>query len=468
MYLKIKSITFLFFYILLSPIFDGCALLGPVYTKPNINLLNQWISSDQLSNISTANLPMMAWWKRFNDKQLTHFIEKAVENNNDIQVAIGHVLAAQGELSQIQLSLMPSVNALLLGYANTNAYLLLPGYNSGFMPSYALNLFQYIRSNEWAKAKVAMARAAKDAVALSVISQTSAGYFTYLGQSYLLDQQRQLVADLSELLSLSTKQYQQGLISLYTLQQYQQQYETANAELPLVANNVVLARNALKLLLNENPGKIPLETSFMGLNSEGIIPTNMPSQVLKNRPDVRAAEQSLIAANANVGIVTSTFFPTLSLTGIAGSGSRSLSQLFSGGSDYWNRVISVTMPILAPEFNGRYKSAMGLRYAAYRNYIQTVRIAFKSVDDDLSMHQKYSTSLVAQRLNFSSSQKAYRLADLSYKKGLYSYPTLLVNKINMDNAGIVLTKTKLAQLNTIVQLYQDLGGGYAYQCRGKS
>ena len=126
------------------------------------------------------------------------------------------------------------------------------------------------------------------------------------------------------------------------------------------------------------------------------------------------------------------------------------------------------MPILAPEFNGRYKSAMGLRYAAYRNYIQTVRIAFKSVDDDLSMHQKYSTSLVAQRLNFSSSQKAYRLADLSYKKGLYSYPTLLVNKINMDNAGIVLTKTKLAQLNTIVQLYQDLGGGYAYQCRDKS
>jgi outer membrane protein TolC len=126
------------------------------------------------------------------------------------------------------------------------------------------------------------------------------------------------------------------------------------------------------------------------------------------------------------------------------------------------------MPIFDPEFNGQYKSAKGLLYAAYRNYIQTVRIAFKSVDNDLSAHQKYYDSLVAQTKNFSSSKTAFNLAEISYKKGLYSYPTLLVNKITMDKAAIDLTKSKLAQLFTIVQLYQDLGGGYAYKRVAKS
>lgn len=453
---------------MILPIFSGCALYGPVYTKPNINLPDKWKSSDKLSRIGNANLPMMAWWQKFNDKELTCLIEKAVENNNDIQVAVGNTLAAQGELSQVQFSLIPSMNALLLGYSSTTMDLFIPGYSSGFLPSYALNLFQYIRSTEWARAKVAVAIAAKDAVTLTVISQTAAGYFTYLGQSYLLHQQGQLVADLKELLSLSKKQYTQGLISLYALQQYEQQYEQANAQLPIVANNVVVSRNALRLLLNENPGEIGIGAKFMHLKSDGVIPTNLPSQVLKNRPDVREAEQKLIAANANVGVVTSTFFPSIALTNVVATGSQQLGQLFSGATDYWHNFTILTMPLLAPEFNGQYKSARGLRYATYRGYIQIVRAAFKSVDNDLSAHQQYYASLVAQRKNFSSSKTAYNLAQVSYTKGLYSYPTLLINKVNLDNTAIALTKSKLAELNTIVQLYQDLGGGYAYQCKATS
>ena len=461
----IKNAIFLFFYIIILPTLFGCALYGPLYTKPKINLPNTWKSSDQLSRMGNANLPMMAWWQKFNDKELNHLIEKAVENNNPIQIAVGNTLAARGELSQIQFSLMPSINALLLGHSSATMDLFIPGYSSGFLPSYALNLFQYIRSTEWARAKVGVAIAAKDAVTLTVISQTAAGYFSYLGQSYLLHQQGQLVADLNELFTLSKKQYTQGLISLYTLQQYEQQYQKANAELPIIANNVVLSRNALRLLLNENPGEIGIGSHFMSLKSDGIIPTNLPSQVLKNRPDVREAEQKLIAANANVGIVTSTFFPSITLTNVVATGSQHLGQLFSGATDYWHNFTIVTMPLLAPEFNGQYKSARGLRYAAFRGYIEVVRAAFKSVDNDLSAHKQYYDSFVAQGKNFSSSKTAYNLAQVSYAKGLYSYPTLLVNKVNLDHAAIDLTKSKLAQLNTIVQLYQDLGGGYAYQCK---
>ena len=466
--LKIKKTLFFIGYLLVLPFFYGCAFYGPIYKKPTIKLMDKWTSSNQLTSIDHANLPAMAWWRSFNDTQLTQLIEQAIKNNNNIQMAMGNVIATQGELLQIQFSLMPSVNALLVGYTSSSANLLVPGYNSGFLPTYALNLFQFIRSNEWAKANLAVAEAGKDAVILTVIGQTAAAYFTYLGQSCLLNKQKQLVSDLNQLLLLSTKQYEHGLISLYSLQQYKQQYEKANAELPIVTNNVVLSKNALNLLLNKNPGHIPIEFEFMKLKSNGIIPTNLPSDVLKNRPDVREAEQKLIAANANVGITTSTFFPTITLTGIAGSGTSALSHLFSGSTDYWHYLTLSTMPLLAPEFMGQYKSAMGLRYAAYSNYIQTVRAAFKSVDNDLSSHQHYYASLVAQQTNFDSSNKAYHLAKISYKKGLYSYPTLLINKINLDQAHIDLIKIKLAQLNTIVQLYQDLGGGYAYKYGSKS
>ena len=448
-------------FILLS----GCALYGPKYKKPIINTPQQWTSTDKLSKADNINLPAMEWWRQFNDKQLTHLINQAVANNNDIQVALGHVLDAQGELLQVQYSIIPSVNALILGYASTKINIFDPGFSSGVLPTYALNLFQYLRSSERAKAKAYSEAAVRDAVALSVISETASGYFTYAGQSHLLNQEKQLVADLKALLLLSKKQYNQGLISLYTLQQYEQDYDKAKAELPIVANNVVVSRNALKLLLNENPGDVGIGSNFMHLNSEALVPANLPSQVLKNRPDVRAAEQKLVAANAEVGVVTSTFFPTVSLTSIGGSVAEGLTRLFSGGQDYWNSLTLFGMPLLAPEYPGQYKSATGLRYAAYREYIQVVRAAFKSVDDDLSAHQQYYSSFVAQGKTFSSSKKAFSLAENSYVQGLYSYPTLLINKITMDRAAIDLTKSKIAQLTTIVRLYQDLGAGYAYPCK---
>jgi multidrug efflux system outer membrane protein len=460
-----RNVRFLFFYTLIISVISGCALYGPIYTKPKVNLPSQWNSTDQLSHIGQECLPLMAWWKGFNDPQLSALIEQAIKRNDLIQAAIGNIIAAQGQLIQIQFSWLPAVDALLLGYSSVNAALVVAGYSSGFIPTYAFNLFQFIRSNEWARANVAAARAARDAVILTIISQTAGSYFTYLGQNTLMKQQKQLVADLKALLTLSQMQYAQGLISLYTLQQYEQQYDKANADLPIIEHNVVVIRNALKLLLNENPGTIDIEYKFMHLKSNGIIPTNLPSQVLRNRPDVREAEQKLIAANANIGIATSTFFPSISLIGVGATNSPQLSHLFSGGTDYWNHQTFLTMPLLAPTVSGQIKQARGLYYAAYSNYIQTVRAAFKSVDNDLSAHQQYFKSLLAQTQNYASSKKAYDLAKVSYQQGLYSYPTLLMNKINLDNASIDLTKAKLAQLITIVQLYQDLGGGYAHQPR---
>src|SRR3990167_10043012 len=140
----IKNLIVLFSYLTIIPLFSGCLIYGPIYTKPKINEPKTWKTPDQLSRIEKVNLPMMAWWQKFEDKELTYLIEKEVLNNNNIQAAVGHVTAAQGELLQIQFSWLPSLNALLLGYSSSNINLFLPGYSSGFLPTYALNLFFYL------------------------------------------------------------------------------------------------------------------------------------------------------------------------------------------------------------------------------------------------------------------------------------------------------------------------------------
>lgn len=439
---------------------SSCALYGPTYKKPSTQQPTQWISPDALSYSSAEDLPMMAWWEKFDDPQLSYLIETALKRNNNIQMAVGQSMAAQGQLEQIEFSWIPTVN-LVLGSNNANNQFLSSGYNIGFMPSFSLNLFQLIRSIEFAKANLAEANAAKDAVRLTIIGQTAGSYFSYLGQSYLVALQEQLVDDTKNLYLLNEIQYQKGLISLHALQQSKQQWKTAEAQLPIFQNNVVVSRNALRLLLNENPGEIQKGLNFMQLKSNGMVPVNLPSQVLKNRPDVRQAEEQLIAANAQIGIATSTFFPTFTLTGSLGAASPELSNFASNSTGYWNHQELITQPLLNAPALAQIKTAKGEYYTAYHNYVQTVKTSFQEVDTDLSAHSRYTESYQDQIQNTESAQEAYDLARISYKKGLYSYPTLLTNKINWENAQINLAQAKLAQLNTIVQLYQDLGGGYA-------
>jgi outer membrane protein, multidrug efflux system len=453
--MRIKQIVIL----ILTLAITGCGLYGPTYSKPEISTPKKFHSRDYLSEDSNANLPLTAWWKNFNDPQLNYLIESALKNNNNIQVAIGNIEAAKGQLQQVQYMWIPTMN-LGASYTNAPAYLTPIGYVAGLLPTYALNIFQLIRSIEYAKANLEAVRAAKDVVRLSVITQTVGGYFTLLGQDYLLRLQQQLVADLHELLRLAKLQYQKGLISLYSLQQYEQQYEKAKSQIPILQNNIVSAQNTLRLLLNQNPGDIKRGIAFMNLKSNGIIPASLPSRVLRNRPDVQQAEQQLIAANANIGVAIATFFPTIALTNNVGSAAPQLNGLFSSSTDFWNKQILATMPILSFGTYGQIKQAKGLYYAAYYNYVQTVRNAFAAVDTDLSAHEQYYKSLMSQIKFYDSSKVAYKLATKSYHKGLYSLPTLLNNKVTMDNALISVANSKITQLNTIIQLYQDLAGGY--------
>jgi outer membrane protein, multidrug efflux system len=272
--------------------------------------------------------------------------------------------------------------------------------------------------------------------------------------------QQALTTDYQKQWELGKKQYELGYISLQALQQYEQNYYTAKTQIPVLENNIVKSQNALKVLINENPGKVVTKQDFMALDSNGIIPANLPSKVLENRPDVRQAEETLIADNASIGYARANFFPSIQLTSNIGATSNVLSGLFSTGALGYNLNPDVLIPIFNLSYLGNIKQARGQYYADYYAYIKTIRNAFKDVDNGLSAHDKLTESFKTQELNYSSAKTAYTLADARYQDGADSYVTALTTKIKMENAAVLLSNSKLDQLNSVVGLYQALAGGY--------
>ncbi len=450
---------------------SGCTLWGPDYTDPPKSAPATWRSKDAYASIGSMPVPEMAWWGRFRDPLLQQLVDKALDRNNDIQSAVGGVYKAKAILQQIQMNWVPTVSAGA-GYMgiehekNDTTYAALPypgAFTAGFLPNYSINVLQQLRNQEQAEANIAAAVAAKNAVRLAVISQVVGSYFTLREEEYRLDQQRQLVRNLRDVVAKYTEAEREGLISLYTLQQYQIELAKANAEIPVIEYNIVRLANAIHLLLNENPGAIAASRPFMELEYKGIVSGNLPSTVLKNRPDVIHAASVLKQANANIGVNTSFFFPTIRLTSPLGLASSSLTNMLAAREGYWQFQTGVNMPILNLGAFGAIKSAKAQYYADYYAYQQTIRAAFAAVDSDLASHQKHTDSLERMLAFYRTTDLRYVNEKIRYDEGLVAYPQVLALNITLNQAAIQAAQSKLAQLLTIVTLYQDLGGGYQYR-----
>ncbi len=468
--MQIKRICALTIGVILS----GCGLWGPNYTKPTVDTPSAWSSPDNLSKLeSNANLPDIAWWEKFNDKALNSLMYQALKNNLSVQQSIGSIIQAQGYLEQIQMGWVPTLG-VSPGYATSGSFNSgslssgansatvgnSTGYTIGLVPTYTLNILQQLRTQEAAEAQLYEAKATKDAMRVTILGQVSGSYFTLSELNYQLELQESLVADTRKLYKLAEGQYKDGYISLLSLQSYEQKYQAAKAQIPIIKNNIVSTQNALQVLINRNPGPIMLGSNFNNIAMDGIIPANIPSVVLKQRPDVVSSEQQLIAANADIGVATAAFFPTISLTGQVGTATTALNGLFDDTSDFWKIGSTAAFPLVNLAAFGVIKSAKGAYYTAYYNYIYTIRNAFAQVDSALSAHEKITASYKDQAKVYDSTKVAYKLGVDNFKDGLFSELEELNYKVDMDNAAITLASLKLQQLQTIVNLYQYLAGGY--------
>jgi multidrug efflux system outer membrane protein len=449
---------------------SGCAVWGPDYQNPQIDIPKEWKTKDSLARISGEKIPEMAWWSKYHDPLLLKLVQEALARNNSIQSAVGAIYKTRAILQQIQMNWVPTVNAGA-GYISTDhqidnstfSSLPFPAFTAGFIPNYSLNILQQLRNQEQAEANIAASVAAKNAVRLVVIGQVVGSYFGLREEEYRLTQQRELVLNLQAMVDRYKEAHQEGLISLFTLQQYQIQLAKARVEVPVIEYNIVRLGNAIHALLNENPGPIaPSIQPFLQTEYQGVMSANLPSTLLKNRPDVILAEAVLRQSSANIGVNTTFFFPTIRLTTPLGLASSSLNQLTNTQNSYWQYQGGINMPILNLGAFGAIKSAKAQYYSDYYAYIDTLRNAFASVDSALASHQKYTESLDHILVFFQTTHDRLDNEQARHDGGLVPYPSVLALKVNLNEAAIQAAQSKLAQLMSVVNLYQDMGGGYGY------
>ncbi len=429
---------------------SGCFLLGPTYTKPAVNIPVKWPDERGVKIDDQANLPCLLWWKQFDSPELNAFIINALKKNGDPNIAIANIEYAQSLLQQIKLSWIPNLT-LLTGYSQF-PILGNPGNVVIAFPLYAVNLIQQYKQQKGAKLRLEASYYARDAVKLSIITQVSSAFFTLLAQKEALALYQTLLKDYRTYLMLARNQYQNGLIPQDTIDLLESQIQQTASQVEISKHNIVVSQNALHYLLNENPGSFKINKSFRSINTDSVIPTNLPVRVLNNRPDIRQSEALLRAANADVGAAVATLLPTLTLGAYLGSGSNVGG--ISLAETYLNTPV-FDLPIFA-----QIKASKATYKVQCINYIVAIRAALRDVANDLSAYTTYTKQLNNNASALASKKRLCHLAKQRYRHGIADNIELVQCQINVDQFELLMNKSKLEKMIAIITLYQDLAGGY--------
>lgn len=470
----------MFLILFLATVVSSCSLWGPKYTKPIIDTPKSWHgeSSIQGTKVESTNVSDFAWWTKFNDPALNKLIEDALANNNNLQMAIGNIMAAKADLEKSKMSWVPIIGLGGTGFAGQLFNQSLSSNNSsfaggvnpstsniygaagGFMPAYSFNILQNLKTTDIAKLNLSMQTVAKNSVRLAVISQVAGSYFTLLGLQRQLSLQEQMILELKQLRAYTKIKVDNGINTNINIEMIDQFIANLSTAIPNIKNNITQTENALQVLTNKNPGKVITKNNFQNLKTTDIIPINMPSSVLKNRPDVLMAEYELQISNAKIGLNMARFFPTISLTSPVGASTFELSNLFSGSNDFWMAQLTATMPILDMGIYSDIKKSKADYYSAYYNYIRVVRGAFADVDDNLSKYNSANMVFKLREQELNSANEMYQTGLTRFNTGAMSYADTINFKLNIDNVLINMNQAKMNQLNYIVDLYQAVAGGY--------
>lgn len=462
-FIKIAPIKPIAILLLLLEITSGCSLIYPVYHRPTINIPNDWSIGSiplQLEN----NLPYTAWWAVFKDPILNHLIECGLQTNNTVGIARGNIEKAQGELRSVQLSWIPSPS--FLGGLSQNPNLGAPGLFYSVFPGYfAFNLFNTLAREKSAKINVEAKHYLLDATNLVLIGQITSSYYTYIAQVEQLRLLVRYIKDTQELLDILGSEYKVGLSSLIVLQETEQFLATLKSEQHLTENNLIKSQNALRYLLNQNPGTVPEGIQFNKVDT--VYPSfgSLPAAVLNNRPDVALAEAQYRIAVQNIGIANTQLLPLIQLDRFYGY------IQFSPQAEPVNGVgrftDAYTKWIVDPSIFGEIRALTGAKKVAYYAYIDTIRLALRDVANDLSTHQKANERYQDIKRAYEAAKEKTALNNDLYKQGIIAYRDWLYNQLTVDQAALQLNNIKLIQMLAIVSLYQNLGGGYkAYLCAG--
>lgn len=451
-------------------VLSGCSMI-PDYERPASPVADVWPTGEAYGPLNSDTQAMELGWREFfRDQTLQRLIGVALENNRDLRIAALNVDAYRALYGIQRAAVFPDVTAEGSGSrARTPAGLSPTGeattggqYSATLGVAWELDLFGRLDSlSEQALAEFLASEANQRSVRISLIAAVANSYFTWQADRELLAVTAQTLKAYEDSLALVQRSYDVGVASTLELTQARTAVETARSALAQYRRLVAQDRNALTQLLGQN---MPLDDVEMGgLEMELLadLPVGLPSELLFMRPDVIAAEHQLRAANASIGAARAAFFPSIRLTGAAGSASNDLSELFSGGTGYWNFMPSISVPIFnAGRLRANLDYAEISRDIRVAQYEQAIQDAFRDVADGLAAHETYADQVQAQRNLLDVSESYYQIAEQRYRTGVDSHLILLDAQRQLLMAQQQLVNDRRNQLISEVNLFKALGGGW--------
>ena len=452
--------------LLLSAGLSGCAL-GPDYHRPDLALPAAWRSGDGTAN-SFAD---MAYTDLYRDPVLNNLIATALSNSPDVHSALARIEQAAAALRIQQADYWPSVNGSAT-YTSARKGNIPPlrgaegdQYDIFGVLSYEVDVWGRIRRiNESARAQYLATEEARRSVQIGLVAGVASAYFNLRALDRQLEIATATLASRQDMLELTKIKFDDGggIVSELDVVQAQTQVSSTKSSLASLQRLIATTENALNLLLGGYPGDVPRGLGLAEQWQPDDVPPGLPSDLLLRRPDVRAAEQGLIAANANIGVARAAYFPAISLTGALGVQSDELNDLFDTGiSKAWSFSPNLAAPIFnAGKIRANVRVAEAQRKQALADYEKAIQTAFREVADALAGVRYLREQLAADEETLQAETKRLDLAQARYEGGVAAYSDVLDAQRYQFSAELTAVQTRNDLLNATVLLYKALGGGW--------
>jgi len=458
--------------VLIAPIgfglLAGC-MVGPNYHRPAVQTpaVYRDLSQNPQSQAQASSYADLPWWQVFQDPQLQELIRTALKQNYDLQIATERINAARAAVTITRSSLFPQVagNGTFAGGKEGNFQT-----NYNFLQltadaAFQLDLFGKLRrATEASRAQLLATEDARQTVILTLVSDVASDYFTLLELDLQLQITHETVKTQEDSVKLTKLRVDHGVATKLDVLQAQQVLDTANAAIPDLERLIAQEENAINILLGNYPQDVQRGLRLIEQPLPPEVPGGLPSTLMERRPDIRQAEQNLVAANAEIGVAKAEFFPQISLTGSGGGSfgrSSAFSSLMSSQLGIWSYGAQVSQPIFTGgALTGNLKYAKSQYQQALLAYRQAIQVAFGEVSDALIGYQKLHEVRLRQEDSVADLQESVRLSNMRYTGGTTTYLEVLDGQRALYNAELTLAQARGSEYQSLVQLYRSLGGGW--------
>ncbi|HUK86670.1 MAG TPA: efflux transporter outer membrane subunit [Terriglobales bacterium] len=445
----------------------GCTV-GPTYQRPAVAVPGEYRGLAPDADKQAAAFAEEKWWTVFQDEELQKLIRTALEQNYDLRIAATRILQAQAVLGITRADQTPTITGQASAFNQRFPQSLgTPPIETSTLQvsaglAWELDFWgKFRRATEAARANVLATEWGQRAVRTTLVSDVATAYFQLRELDLELEIAQRTLASRQESLRLVEVRAKGGVTSMLDVRQSEQLVYNAAATIPDLQRRIEQQENFISILLGQNPGPIPRGKALVDTRVPPTVPAGLPSSLLERRPDIQAAEQQLVAANARIGVARAAYFPQITLTAAAGFQSSALTSLFTGPAGLW----SFGGQLLQPIFNrGRIRSNVRLTEAqkaeAVLIYQQSIQQSFRDVSDSLAAYRKNQEVREQQYLLTKAAEDATRLSDMRYRGGVTSYLEVLDSDTRYFDAQISLAQADLNERLAMVQLYRALGGGW--------